>query len=156
MPQATHFTGAKTPMEGKGLAQGHPLLLGPEGTTPMPHPKHPPSRQIPGWHGSCCLDWGRQAGPWGLRALTVCTVPLQRGFLQSRERHKRRASGPDCPTVPPRPPIFKCTGLPAGHTWKSSRELGRSRRLRMSRGARHSGKSTTGRRADTSRGRTRL
>lgn len=60
------------------------------------------------------------------------------------------------PQTPLRPPLSQLKDLPAGHTWKSSRELGRSNRLRMSRGARHSGKSTTGRRAGTSSGCTRL
>lgn len=63
----------------------------------------------------------------------------------------RRASLPRGPGPPSR-----STGSPAEHTWKSSRELGRSSRLRMSRDARHSGSSTTGRSADTSSGRTRL
>lgn len=61
-----------------------------------------------------------------------------------------------CPGVPLCPPLSPRKGSPAGHTWKSSREFGRSSRLRISRGARHSGKSTTGRSAGTSRGCTRL
>lgn len=126
------------------------------GCPEQPPPQHLPSQQTPGWHESCCPAQGWQAGPWGLRELRVRTVPPQTGFLESRKKPEPTASGPGCPRVPPCPPLSGHKGSPAGHTWKSSRELGRSSRLRMSRGARHSGKSTTGRREGTSSGRTRL
>lgn len=46
--------------------------------------------------------------------------------------------------------------LPAGHTWKSIREVGKSSRFLMSRGAMQLGDSTTGRGVLTTTGRTRL
>ena len=89
---------------------------------PPPHPKHLPSRQTPGWHESCCPAQGWQVGPWGLRALTMCTVRPQRGFLQAGKGRNEGPVGlaaPGCHPALPSPGVqahlLGTLGSPAGN-----------------------------------------
>lgn len=62
---------------------------------------------------------------------------------------------PQAPQTAPDVSAAHCC-LPPGHTWKSRRDVGKSSRFLMSRGAMQLGDSTTGRGFLTTTGRTRL